>query len=197
MKGLKRRILFFFVLCWAGLSPLLHAETNASTLKSSQCSVKNVIPSVRHKLSQIWNEGTPELYLTGYAWHNRYTYDANRVNLYNEFAAGGGLGKGWIDEDGDWHSLYAMAFLDSHSNIQPLAGYGYQKMFQLAKAARAGLGFTWFATQRQDIFHGIPFIGIPLPMISLSIVKASIFATYVPGSQNVGNVMFVFGKWTF
>jgi palmitoyl transferase len=155
------------------------------------------IQSVKHRLSQIWYEGTIDLYLTGYAWHNRFTYRPEKISSYNEFAAGGGLGKGFIDEDGDWHALYAMGFSDSHRNFQPLAGYGFLKMFYFPKTINAGAGFTWFATARKDIFHGIPFIGFPLPMVSLGAGGASVFATYVPGGKNYGNVLFMFGKWTF
>lgn len=154
---------------------------------------------VRHRLQQIWFEGRPELYMTGFAWHNRYFYTKETIQKkqYNEFAMGGGLGKGFIDEGGDWHALYAMGFSDSHRNFQPLVGYGFLKMLYFPHRFNAGGGFTWFVTQRKDMFHGIPFIGIPLPMISIGADRLSIFATYVPGSTNVGNVLFVFGKWTF
>jgi lipid IVA palmitoyltransferase len=157
------------------------------------------IDLVRHRWGQIWNGGTNDLYLTGYAWHNRYTYTPDKLNKknYNEFAAGGGFGKGFIDEDGDWHALYAMGFSDSHRDFEPLVGYGFLKMFYLPKTIQAGAGFTWFATARKDIFHGIPFIGIPLPMVSLGTKKVNIYATYVPGKTNIGNVFFIFGKITF
>lgn len=156
------------------------------------------LSQVRHRWSQIWYEGHPELYVTGYAWHNRYFYTPEKISTanYNELAYGGGLGKGFVDEDGDWHALYAMGFADSHRNLQPLAGYGFLKMGYLPHRFHVGGGFTWFVTQRQDIFHGIPFLGIPLPMVGVGADKLSIFATYVPGGTNIGNVLFVFAKWT-
>lgn len=165
---------------------------------SATDSKKTIIGKIKHRLNQIWFDGTTDLYLTGYAWHNRYTYEAQKIRdaKYNEFAEGGGLGRGFYDEDGDWHALYAMGFADSHYNFQPLIGYGFLKMLHLPKTFNAGAGFTWFITQRKDIFHGIPFIGIPLPMVSVGVNRFSIYATYVPGKTNIGNVLFLFGKIT-
>lgn len=179
--------LLFFV------SPLI-AETPEASKPS--LSPKTLVGAIGHRLSQIWHEGTPDLYLTGYAWHNRYTYTPEKLQSahYNEFAAGGGWGKSIFDEDGDWQALYAMGFSDSHRNFQPLIGYAFQKMLHLKQDAQLGAGFTWFITERQDILHGIPFPGIPLPMVTLGVKRVNVFATYVPGGTNVGNVLFVFLK---
>lgn len=171
--------------------------TIAATVAQDSPLPKRLFQHVQHRLSQLWFDGYPELYFTGYAWHNRYFYAPERIQKahYNEVAAGGGIGKGFIDEDGDWHALYAMGFSDSHRNFQPLAGYGFLKMAHLPQQLNLGGGFTWFVTARKDIFHGIPFPGIPLPMVEIGVSKLSVLATYVPGGTNVGNVLFVFAKW--
>lgn len=39
-------------------------------------------PFCRH-LHQTWTEGNTELYLSGYAWHNRFTYSAERLREKN------------------------------------------------------------------------------------------------------------------
>jgi len=144
---------------------------------------------------QIWTEGTNDIYYSGYAWHNRYTYSEERVRSYNEMAWGGGLGKGFYDKDNnnDWSGLYAFAFLDSHRNVEPIAGYGFLKTAQFKQNAEGGLGFTVFLTSRPDIFHSIPFPGI-LPMVSLRYRQVSISTTYIPGAFGVGNVLFCFGR---
>ncbi len=147
------------------------------------------------RLHQVWTEGDNELYLTGYAWHNRYTYSREKINTYNEQAWGGGLGKGFVDEKGNWHGLYAFAFLDSHRNVEPIAGYAYMKMAHLSENIRFGGGLSVFLTARPDIFNNIPFPGV-LPWISLNYRKASISATYIPGSSGAGNVLFIVTKWT-
>lgn len=143
---------------------------------------------------QTWTQGDNELYLSGYAWHNRYYYDKERSSQYNELASGGGLGKSFYDEKGNWHGLFAIAFLDSHKNVEPTAGYAYLKVLHLSKDARVGLGYAILVTQRPDMYKGIPFAGA-LPWTSLSYRRFSISATYIPGSKNVGNVLFALVKW--
>jgi palmitoyl transferase len=127
-----------------------------------------------HRLKQTWTEGSNELYLSGYAWHNRLTYSADvlREKKYNELAWGGGFGKGFFDEKGNWHGLYAFAFLDSHRNLEPIAGYAYLKVANLHKDFKAGLGFSVFITSRPDIIHNIPFPGI-VPWAGLFYKKLS------------------------
>lgn len=143
---------------------------------------------------QTWTQGDNELYLSGYAWHNRHYYDSDRLSRYNELAWGGGLGKSFYDEKGNWHGLFAIAFLDSHKNVEPTAGYAYLKVFNFTENARVGLGYTVLVTQRSDIMNGIPFPGA-LPWMSLSYRRFSISGTYIPGSRNIGNVFFVLAKW--
>jgi palmitoyl transferase len=152
--------------------------------------------SVCTQLKDTWLKGNIDGYFTGYAWHNRYLYSKERLSTYNEEAFGGGLGKGFDDKDGDWNGVYAMAFLDSHKNIEPLTGYGFIKTAHFTKNIRPGIGYTIFVTARPDIFKGRPFPGA-LPLISISYLKFSLFATYIPGAQGAGNVLFCFAKYTF
>lgn len=149
-----------------------------------------------NRVDQIWTTGTNDLYVTGWAWHNRSMYTASKIREFNEAALGGGYGRGIYDEDGDWQGLYAMAFLDSHSRVQPVAGYGFLKTAHLSPNWRLGAGYTLFLTAREDIFSYIPFPGI-LPLVSASYRDATLFATYIPGNEGAGNVLFVFGKWSF
>lgn len=143
---------------------------------------------------QTWTQGDNELYGSGYAWHNRHYYDRARARTYNENAWGGGLGKSYYDENGNWHGLYAIGFLDSHKHVEPTAGYAFLKMLHLNDNARVGLGYTLLVTQRPDIFNGIPFPGA-LPWMSLNYRRFSVSGTYIPGSKNVGNVLFLLAKW--
>ncbi|MGQ3890815.1 lipid IV(A) palmitoyltransferase PagP [Legionella sp. CNM-4043-24] len=152
--------------------------------------------AVCQRFHQIWTEGNNELYLSGYAWHNRYTYSPEKIKTYNENAWGGGLGKGLYDEKGDWHGLYAFGFSDSHKNFQPVAGYAFLKMAHLSQSLKMGAGFTVLVTARPDIFKGRPFPGA-LPWASITYRRATLSATYIPGAQGAGNVLYIVGKWTF
>ena len=152
--------------------------------------------SVCRRLYQTLTEGNTELYLSGYAWHNRYTYSPEKLGKYNERAWGGGFGKGLYDETGDWHGLFAFGFLDSHKNIEPAVGYAFLKVAHLSQYLRMGVGYTILITARPDIFNNIPFPGL-LPWTSISYRKLTLSATYIPGSKGAGNVLYMVGKWTF
>lgn len=142
---------------------------------------------------QIWYEGTTDLILSGYAWHNRYTYSPEKIKTYNELAAGGGLAKDYFDERGNEHAFYAIAFLDSHKNVEPALGYAYILTAHLNNKASLGLGYTLLVTMRPDINHNIPFPGI-LPWATANYGRASLMATYIPGARGAGNVLLILGK---
>lgn len=182
-KHISCTLLFF-------LSTLIHAESGSTSTFHS-----GILQKIGTRLSQIWHEGTLDLYLTGYAWHNRLTYtrETMQKNHYNELAWGGGLGRGLYDEDGDWHGLYAVAFSDSHKNLQPNVGYSFLKIKHLGSKARIGAGFTALVTARADMFHGYPFPGAA-PLLSLEYGRYSLVASYVPGKTNIGNVLFLYAK---
>lgn len=154
------------------------------------------IKSICMRPYQTWTQGDNEVYISGYAWHNRNFYDRKHLNRYNELAWGGGIGKSFYDENGDWHGLFAIDFLDSHKYPEPVLGYAFLKVLNITENARIGAGYSVLITQRPDIFHGIPFPGA-LPWMSLSYRRASLSATYIPGSHNVGNVLYVLAKWIF
>jgi palmitoyl transferase len=148
------------------------------------------------RLHQVWDEGNNELFISGYAWHNRYIYTREKIKTYNENAWGGGLGKGLFDEKGNWHGLYAIAFLDSHRQVEPAAGYAYLKVLNINKDLKAGIGYSVLVTSRTDINHNIPFPGA-VPWASIFFKKAALAATYIPGNSKNGNVLYVLGKYTF
>ncbi|VEG91612.1 lipid IV(A) palmitoyltransferase PagP [Legionella spiritensis] len=186
-----KKLLYTLLLCLSSVPVSAAASTACSGTPS-------LFKKSCLRLHQIWNEGHTEVYLPFYAWHNRYAYTEEKLSktIYNEKAWGFGLGKGFDDEDGDWHGLYAMAFLDSHNHVQPIAGYAFLKTAHIKDSARLGLGYSVFLTQRSDIFNGYPFPGAA-PWISIGYRQASLSAAYVPGGTNIGNVLFIFAKWSF
>lgn len=177
-------------LCFILFSPLVFSQDAEPSHKETT----HWIGSAGKRLHQIWTEGQVDYFAALYSWHNRYFYSPERVKKYNELAIGTGLGKSLLDEQGNLHGLYAFAFLDSHTKMEPIAGYGYLKTFGLNESIRPGLGFTAFLTARPDILKGNPFPGA-LPLASISIKKFTLFATYIPGHQDVGNVLFIFAKY--
>lgn len=148
---------------------------------------------IRNRLYAIWYEGKTELYFPTYAWHNRYTYSQKKIDSFNENPWGGGLGKSYYDPDGDWHALYAFAFLDSHKNLEPVVGYAFLKILHFNEQASIGGGFAALVTARPDIWHNIPFPGA-LPWFGINYKRVSLSGTYIPGAQGAGNVLFLLTK---
>lgn len=156
----------------------------------------NLLKHSCERAKQIINYGQPELYLTGYSWHNRLTYSQTHLNRFNEAAWGGGFGKGLYDENGDWHGFASFVFLDSHKYPEPILGYAFIKMLHLNEDTRLGAGYSFLVTERPDVWRGRPFPGI-LPWVYLSYSHVTICSTYIPGRIGIGNVLFTYIKWTF
>ncbi len=151
----------------------------------------------KHKFHLLWHSTDSELYIPLLTWHNRFTYSDEKIKSYNERPWGIGYGKYYFETKKDWHSVYAMTFLDSHNEIQPIIGYGYQKIWAPGEInkLRFGIGFTLSLTARQEYYY----IPLPLlfPLFSVEYHRFSLQATYIPGTYNNGNVLFSWIRWQF
>jgi lipid IVA palmitoyltransferase len=184
MNHTLRTLLFLFLFCSNA-----HSQETCSSWPS-------LLKGACQRVHQVYTEGDTDLYVSGYAWHNRATYSSERVKTYNEAAWGGELGKGLYDEKGNWHGMFAIAFLDSHKNVEPAVGYSYLKTAHFGDDFKIGGGLALFVTARPDIFNNIPFPGL-LPWAAITYKRATISATYIPGAKDAGNVLFIIGKWRF
>lgn len=147
-------------------------------------------------LSETWsNSSSQELYIPAITWHNRWTYDKEKTDKYNERPWGAGYGVSRLDVDGDWHGLYLMAFKDSFNKWEPIGGYGFEKRWAPTTNPdfQLGAGFTAGVTLR-DNWHYIP-IPVLLPLVSVNYQRLSFQATYIPGTYNNGNVFFAWLRW--
>lgn len=152
--------------------------------------------SIKLSLKKTWESDTYELFIPVNTWHNRWTYDRENIDSYNERPWGIGIGVSRFDEDGDWHALYAMEFQDSHNVIEPIIGYGYQTYWRATDKLRLGIGYTLSITARKD-YNWIPFPA-SLPLFSVEYDRLSIQSTYVPGiKKNTGNILFTWLRWRF
>lgn len=149
-----------------------------------------------HRIHKLWTTGHNAILLSGYAWHNRYTYTPEKIRSYNEAALGGGFGKALFDENGNWHSMQFNSFLDSHSQVEAALGYTFLKVKPLTADFKAGLGYAAFLTSRADILNRIPFPGA-LPCAAIFYKHLAINAMYIPGGSNNGNVMYLYAQYTF
>ncbi len=136
----------------------------------------------------VWRSDHYDAYIPFYAWHNRLAYDDEHIAKYNENAFGFGLGKSIYDEKGNWYGLYAFAFKDSNSEVETVAGFAYQKNWNLDYTGdwKAGIGYTLGMTQREEYAY-IP-IPMPLPIAGIEYKNVALQVAYVPGLKNFGNV---------
>lgn len=147
--------------------------------------------TIRGNVIATWEEHSYDAYVPLYAWHNRLTYDKEHLDKYNEYPWGAGLGFSRFDEDGDWHSLYAMYFKDSNGYGETMFGYAFLKN-KYWHDIRLGYGFTIGATQRHEYSY-IP-VPLPLPMVGIGYGRFDLQAAYVPGIKNDGNVLFIWSR---
>ncbi|AOM42779.1 phospholipid:lipid A palmitoyltransferase [Xenorhabdus hominickii] len=170
-----------------------------SGIKLSEKDYKYSTPGVWGKLRSnillAWDSPNNDIYLPVITWHNRFTYDKKKTDKYNEMPWGFGYGKYRYDKDNDWHSLYMMVFMDSHNRLEPIVGYGFQKMWipDGLDGFRIGGGFTLSVTARHD-YNYIP-LPLPLPIFSIEYNRLSLQSTYIPGTYNNGNVLFSWLRW--
>lgn len=149
-------------------------------------------------VSMSWNEPQSyELYIPTVTWHNRWTYDKEKTDRYNERPWGAGVGLSRFDDKGNWNGLYAMAFKDSFNKWEPFIGFGWENIWRPLsdRDFRLGLGYTVGVTAR-DNWKYIPVPAV-LPLASVGYGKATFQMTYIPGTYNNGNVYFAWFRWQF
>lgn len=144
-----------------------------------------------------WREGDVEAYVPFWSYHLPFAYTPQQRAEYVEYPAGVGLGKGRYNKSGNWEGIYAMGFRDSHGDPSYMVGYGWVPTWNIGKSeVKAGIGLTGFLMSRKDYFGGIPFPGV-LPIASVGYKNLAVQAAYIPGGDGYGNVLFMWGKWTF
>lgn len=139
------------------------------------------------------DRGSWETYFTGYAWHLPYGYDPAVRSRLNETTWGGGFGRTIDDEDGDRHSVFVMAFSDSHRALQVNMGYAWQHYWTMTRDVSVGAGYLAFLFSRQDVANHLP-IPAALPCASLRYRRFEVIGLFVPRvSQDIkGDVLFVY-----
>jgi palmitoyl transferase len=121
-----------------------------------------------------------DVYMSGYAYHDRNTYTRKQLNKMNENTWGGGLGRTLRNSRGNDESLYGVVIRDSNNRPQWMAGYAYQWMFPVvSKKFEVGAGLTGLLIRRHDWYEGRPFPAI-LPVASIGTPNSQLVATYVP-----------------
>lgn len=182
---------FIVAMTTAGLSGSVSAATLGQGISQTWTAFSDNVSETWHAPQSV------DLYLPAITWHNRFTYDKEKTDGYNERPWGAGIGLSRYDEKGNWNGLYIMAFKDSYNKWEPIGGYGWEKTWRPLEDQhfRLGLGYTAGVTAR-DNWKYIP-IPLVLPLASVSYDRASFQMTYIPGTYNNGNVYFAWFRWQF
>jgi palmitoyl transferase len=132
-------------------------------------------------------------YVSGYAWHLPWGYSAATRARLNETTWGGGIGRSVKDADGDRHSVFFMAFVDSHRDTQFIASYGWQRYRSLTQDVSLGWGYMAFLFSRKDVANYTPFPAV-LPCASIRYRRWEAVGLFVPRvSKDIkGDVFYVF-----
>ncbi len=148
------------------------------------------------ELRDVATQGASDLYVPLHTHHLRFAYPREKIAQYNENPWGLGYGRVLSDGKNGSRMLYAMAFKDSHNDWSPMVGYG--RIWNMANAGpvRFGLGYTAFLMSRSDTLRGVPFPAA-LPIAEIGVGRAAVATTYIPGGKGYGNVLFIFGRYTF
>jgi palmitoyl transferase len=144
-------------------------------------------------VTQAVHDGQWDLYFTGYAWHLPFGYSRDTRSHLNETTWGGGFGRTVIDEDGDRHSIYLMAFSDSHRAPQLNFGYAWQRYWTPTRKMSFGFGYLLFVFSREDVANHLPIPAI-LPCTSVRIGAVELIGLFVPkvSEEIKGDVLFVY-----
>lgn len=161
--------------------------------------IKETYNDFKGKISDTWNNyENYDLYVPVITWHNRLLYDKERTDEYNERPWGSGLGVSKYDDNGNWNSLYLMAFKDSHNKFEPIGGFAWEKIWRpYNNDFKLGLGYTAVITARNDWYHyKVPVPGVLL-LASVGYKDLTFQSTYIPGTYNNGNVFFAWLRYQF
>ena len=144
-------------------------------------------------LDHAVRSGQWETYVTGYAWHLPFGYANTTRARLNERTWGGGFGRTLHDEDGDRHSVYVMAFSDSHRALQMNLGYAWQRYWSPTRDFGVGLGYLAFLFSREDVANHCPIPAV-LPCASIRYRGLELIGLFVPRvSRDIkGDVIFVY-----
>lgn len=177
------------------LAALLAVVLNGSAVAACD-DPASFVGGICKRLSDTWSQGRHDVLLPLYSYHLRSAYTKEKIESFEENSWGLGYGRTRYDDEGNWHTLYAMGFRDSHGKFQPIAGYGHQWMWGERESLHAGLGYTVFVTARSDIGRYLPLPGI-LPIASVNYRRTAMNMSFMPGGKGNGNVLFLWTSFGF
>src|SRR5436190_7978960 len=127
---------------------------------------------------RIWNEGSRDLYVSGYVWHSPYTFPAEKRERFNNYAWGLGYGRTLTDERNNQRMFYGIVASDSYNHTMAMAGYAWLARWQ-TNEARIGAGYSALILYHQSTL-AVPF-PVAAPVVSLGGDTVAFYGTYIHG----------------
>jgi palmitoyl transferase len=153
--------------------------------------------NVSKRLSTIIRDGKPSLMISGFSWHNRWTYSAEDIKGYNEKAYGGGLALYRSINQYEEDFIGALGFMDSFGLPEVHVVYSWMKTTSQKKPLGCGLGLGGGVYFKYHCYASPALSYLPapfiLPLVSLRVLNINLFATYIPGF----NVAYIFSRLDF
>ncbi len=182
-------------------SAFAQQEPPPESIQAPEAAQPGFWTKTRTHVVDITEQGRWDLYLSGYAYHNRNSYSDKSLHKLNEKAWGAGIGKTLRNANGDDESLYFIGLRDSRRHAQFMAGYAYQWVhgFGADSGLEAGAGLTAAIIRRQGVLGGVPFPAI-LPVASIGTQSTKLMVTFIPHAairNNKGNVVLLFARFEF
>jgi outer membrane protein W len=135
-----------------------------------------------------FKEGDAGLLLPLFTFHPAYKYPNRNDN--NNFPYGVGYVRNFVDAKDNERLVYALAFSDSHYDVQPVVGWAWLARWALSGSVKGGLGYTAFVTARADANY-VPFPAI-LPLASIGTDRVTFYGMWIPTTE----VLFFFARVT-
>ncbi len=166
----------------------------SSTTPSAVASTKATEAGPWHALwdgtKRIWNEGTQDIYVSGYFYHAPYGFSKERRDEFNDNAWGGGYGRTLTEDNLNQRILYGIIATDSHRKRLYLAGYAWLARWEFIGDIRVGAGYSALLISHSTSTNYWP---VPLlaPVASIGTDHAAIYATYF------NSIGYFFTKFSF
>jgi palmitoyl transferase len=138
---------------------------------------------------RIWNEGSHDVYLSGYVWHMAYGFPSEKRDRFNNYAWGGGYGRTLTDDKNNQRMLYAIVASDSYRHPMFMAGYAWLARWPVAGEVHAGAGYSVLLV-RHESTASYPFPAAA-PVVSIGTDHVALYATYIH------SMAYFFGKISF
>jgi palmitoyl transferase len=164
-------------------------STTPTAIASAHARDEGWFSGVWDGAKRIWNEGSHDLYLSGYVWHMPYGWSAERRSEFNDNAWGVGYGRTLTDGKSNQRMLFAIVASDSYKKPMVLAGYAWLARWPLAEEMHVGAGYSALIVRHESTFS-FPF-PVAAPVVSVGGDHVTLYATYI------NNMTYFFGKVSF